>query len=732
MLDILWKITVGSWVTAAVIILVRLVFHRALSAKAKYLLWLLLALRLCLPVLPYSPFSLLGVVDQLPSTTNVASTETVTDYTALHQTDDRQITEISTANAAKITSNAEHMTVAESAPKISWQEALIAIWIAGMLICLGGYLALSMQTRRRLKQAEFVDDPETIRTFLSVRGNLRITQEIWLCYGQEALIGGLRHPILLIPRELSGDQLEAALTHELLHYRSGDLWIAAFQRILCCIYWFDPVVWLCFHQARLDCERACDQRVLEQGHISPALYAELLYTEGKMKTKLQVGTTAFGRQDLKARLTAIARFQKPALWMTVLAIVLSLGVTACTLTGSEKSEISENPDHQSELSSEENVDSTEIQISGDSSTEASTDDQDVLADSSSNGLDNSGPGYHMEVDEDDLVLELSPETLWDESEGIFVVPGIDWARSRDENIAQLGLDYLGYGSLLDPNAWGHFILGDLDLYGALTMDETVSVVSITVDPHVQDADLAQKARALEEALTALYGTPEVEFDPSKDTSLISGETYRVWGQSTRSQITLYTQDRKDGSTVWLELSVSFADNAEVSSMTRDGVLAHVMTQYVDGLTYDRNDPEYVWRTICYYAGTGCTEWRTEVKNDGYAVYVPSYVEEMLLYLYGSDMTLPEIPENLTVQGPDGSLEPMVTRTENGSYRFVQMDYGNQYIQFYDSLENLGAGNFYAQAVLYNTDNESELFGVYDVQLRSGFPYEIVTVGRARE
>jgi hypothetical protein len=338
----------------------------------------------------------------------------------------------------------------------------------------------------------------------------------------------------------------------------------------------------------------------------------------------------------------------------------------------------------------------------------------------------------MEVDEDDLVLELSPEALWDESEGIFVVPGIDWTLSRDENIAQLGLDHLGYGSLLDPNAWGHFNLGDLDLYGALTIDETISIVSITVDPHTQDADLAQKAQALEDALTALYGTPAVEFDPSKDTSLISGETYRVWGQSTRSQITLYTQDRKDGSTVWLELSVSFADNAEVSSMTRDGVLAHVMTQYVDGLTYDRNDPEYVWRTICYYAGTGCTEWRTEVKNDGYAVYVPSYVEEMLLYLYGSDMTLPEIPEDLTVQGPDGSIEPMVTRTENGSYRFVQLDHGNQYIRFYDSLENLGDGNFYAQAVLYNTDNESELFGVYDVQLRSGFPYEIVTVGRAHE
>jgi beta-lactamase regulating signal transducer with metallopeptidase domain len=350
MLNILWKITVGSWVTAAVIILVRLLFRRVLSARAKYLLWMLLALRLCLPVLPYSPFSLMGAVEQLPNTAHV-TIEAVAEQIVANQANDIQ----NTSNATE--------TATDQAYKVSWQEVVIAIWVAGILICLGGYLTLSMQTRRRLKQAKFVDDPETIRTFLVIRGKLRITQEIWLCYGQEPLIGGLRHPILLIPRELSGEQLEAALTHELLHYRSGDLWIAAFQRILCCIYWFDPVVWLCFHQARLDCERACDQRVLEQGHISPALYAELLYTEGRMKSRLQMGTTAFGRQDLKARLTAIARFQKPALWMTVLAIVLSLGVTACTMTGSEKAETNVEAEHQSVLSSEETIDSDEMQIS---------------------------------------------------------------------------------------------------------------------------------------------------------------------------------------------------------------------------------------------------------------------------------------------------------------------------------------------------------------------------------
>jgi hypothetical protein len=49
--------------------------------------------------------------------------------------------------------------------------------------------------------------------------------------------------------------------------------------------------------------------------------------------------------------------------MTILAIALSLGVTACTMTGSEKSEVSGETEHQSVRSSGEATDSDEMQIS---------------------------------------------------------------------------------------------------------------------------------------------------------------------------------------------------------------------------------------------------------------------------------------------------------------------------------------------------------------------------------
>lgn len=63
-LDALFSITMGSLLTAGAILLIRLLFRRLLSPKAKYYLWLLLALRLMLPTLPESPTSLLNLLQR--------------------------------------------------------------------------------------------------------------------------------------------------------------------------------------------------------------------------------------------------------------------------------------------------------------------------------------------------------------------------------------------------------------------------------------------------------------------------------------------------------------------------------------------------------------------------------------------------------------------------------------------------------------------------------------------
>ena len=319
MIELLWHITVGSWITAGAIISLRLLFRKHLSAKSKYLLWLLLLVRLMLPVLPESPLSVMTLANTSAPVTAAAP-----------------ISRQSAQNPAAEHEMTSAFTAAPTSQRPTSRQIVFALWIAGVLVCGSAYGIMTIQTARRLRSMEPIQSVGVQNRYEAIRQQLGIRRTITLRYGDRAMIGGLLRPTLILPRELTGQRLKAAITHELMHYRSGDLWIAAWWRMLCCLYWFNPVVWLCFFWVRRDCEKACDQRVLSCESVSPAVYAALLYEEATMKPRTRVGTTAFGGGGLKSRIYGISIYRKPKITMTILAVVLCLLISACTLTDSMK------------------------------------------------------------------------------------------------------------------------------------------------------------------------------------------------------------------------------------------------------------------------------------------------------------------------------------------------------------------------------------------------------------
>ena len=83
-ITMLLEMTRGVLVTAAVIALARVALKRVLSPKAKYYLWLLLLVRMMLPVLPESPLSLMNYLPAgqpaEPAAPAVQTVEDVADY----------------------------------------------------------------------------------------------------------------------------------------------------------------------------------------------------------------------------------------------------------------------------------------------------------------------------------------------------------------------------------------------------------------------------------------------------------------------------------------------------------------------------------------------------------------------------------------------------------------------------------------------------------------------------
>ena len=346
-LRVLWSITWGSWLTALAIVLIRALLRKVLSPKAKYYLWLLLALRLMLPVLPQSSLSVQNV---LPQQMPTAVSTLPADIPVAPAAEPMPIVEAPTEVADIPTVSATPAPApAEKSPSLP--AVLLWIYALGVGISALVYLILYLRTARMLSKLPDCTDSETLAVWQSLRPGLSLPASIRLKRGGQGMSGGLIHPTIVLPLEITGSDAAPILIHEAQHIFSHDLWIMSLYRLLRCIYWFNPVVWLCFRQAFFDSEGACDQRVLESGLVSGKDYAQALYRESLLTARdgLYIRTAFGGKHTIRRRIAQIARFHGKRRWMLPLALVLVLTISACTLTArqSENSGASDTSDFPS-------------------------------------------------------------------------------------------------------------------------------------------------------------------------------------------------------------------------------------------------------------------------------------------------------------------------------------------------------------------------------------------------
>jgi beta-lactamase regulating signal transducer with metallopeptidase domain len=109
-----------------------------------------------------------------------------------------------------------------------------------------------------------------------------IKRTIMLCMSDQVRVPtavGLWKPAIVFPRwatrELSLDELNQIMLHELAHLRRRDDWTNLAQQTVKALFFFHPAVWWIEKQISLEREIACDDAVLEATE-SPRAYAECL------------------------------------------------------------------------------------------------------------------------------------------------------------------------------------------------------------------------------------------------------------------------------------------------------------------------------------------------------------------------------------------------------------------------------------------------------------------------
>ncbi|HEV8657405.1 MAG TPA: M56 family metallopeptidase [Thermoanaerobaculia bacterium] len=198
--------------------------------------------------------------------------------------------------------------------KGSWQGFIILSIFAASLVFLlrmaAGVVGVGIVAQR---SAEITDD-ESLRELDRARDHLRLSQEVRLLRSDSVsvpVIWGLFKPVLLLPAssiEWPIERVRVVLVHELAHVKRLDGLTLLITKAAVAIFWFHPLMWTLERVARAECERACDDLVLESG-TKPSDYAEHLLSIAKAIPQVDpfrsVTLAMSRRSQLEGRLLSI-------------------------------------------------------------------------------------------------------------------------------------------------------------------------------------------------------------------------------------------------------------------------------------------------------------------------------------------------------------------------------------------------------------------------------------------
>jgi beta-lactamase regulating signal transducer with metallopeptidase domain len=198
--------------------------------------------------------------------------------------------------------------------KLDAWSAGLAAWVAGVLLGLAP-IVLGVASLHRLERGS---RRETAASWLDLLRQLltrlRFQRRVVLLKAERRrmpMTWGVWRPKVLLPEESGewpADRRGVVLLHELAHAKRCDYLTQLAARLVCALYWFNPLVWLAARRMVVERERACDDIVLGHG-AKPADYAEqILEISAGLSTGWLAGCggIAMARpSNLESRLRAI-------------------------------------------------------------------------------------------------------------------------------------------------------------------------------------------------------------------------------------------------------------------------------------------------------------------------------------------------------------------------------------------------------------------------------------------
>ena len=210
-----------------------------------------------------------------------------------------------------------------------WFRVLSMVWLAGMLGFLGYHAYSYLRMRNRIHRPD--------------SGVRQV--EPGICEidgGHLSFVMGLVHPVIYLSSGLDPESRNVVLCHERVHLQRRDYLFKPAALVICCVHWFNPLVWLAFYLMNMDCEMSCDEKVVKLlGEESKKIYSYTLLEEasgGEWK-RYRGGSIcallSFGEDHVKNRIRHVLDYRKPPFWVMIgaAAVIVVLVVCLCSNPG---------------------------------------------------------------------------------------------------------------------------------------------------------------------------------------------------------------------------------------------------------------------------------------------------------------------------------------------------------------------------------------------------------------
>lgn len=312
---------------AAIITLIKPITKRVFGYSWHYYIWLAVLVVMVLPV----RFTLPQKANFLPPAVQTVQTAQNVQISEIAETADNAIPTVQTEPKTDIwqTGTSFVKRIIDNRLNI-----LAYLWLTGlillMLINLIGYIRLIIKMR---KNSVVVSCPELMNFT-----DKRVTVRVWENTSSPFMTGIFRPTLVLPAKELTEEQLNNILRHEMTHFKRHDILYKWFVSLVKCVHWFNPVIWYVSKQINTECEISCDMTVTltmskaqEMSYIDTVL--SLLPT-GKTKQIPLTTQMASSKRVLKRRFEMIRNKRKTSKLVSALSAVIAVVMLGTTVFAS--------------------------------------------------------------------------------------------------------------------------------------------------------------------------------------------------------------------------------------------------------------------------------------------------------------------------------------------------------------------------------------------------------------